>query len=101
MDAGDYLTTPRNYADALGGLRWSKGYDVIEFDGGRPLAVVEQLGLVLEGVFAAHPSVPHFAHVLHLLKLTARGGARDAHGPVPRLNEAFHAAAGPGTSRNL
>jgi hypothetical protein len=101
MDANDYLTLPSAYADALGGLRWAADCTAIEFDGGRTLAVVEHLALLLEGVFTAHPAVPHFAHVLHLLKLTSRGGARAPQGPARRLHEAFQAAAGPGTSRNI
>src|SRR5436305_7799096 len=101
MDADDYLTIPRAYADALGGLAWSKGCDAVEFADGRTLCVVEQLGFVLEGVFAAHPAVPHFAHVLHALKLTLRGGARDPHGPLARLTDALYQAHGPGVSRNL
>jgi hypothetical protein len=101
MDADNYLTIPRVYADALGGLRWSKICDAVEFDDGRTLAVVEQLALVLEGVFSAHPEIPHFAHVLHLLKLTSRGGAVDPKGPTARLHQAFLNGAGPGISRNI
>src|SRR5438105_3580923 len=99
MDADDYLTIPPDYGAALGGVCWSRGYDAIEFDGGRTLAVVEQLALVLEGAFAAAPAVPHFAHVLHLLRLTVRGGAPD--GPLRRLAEAYQQVAPAGTSRNL
>src|SRR5438105_4127597 len=99
MDADDYLTIPPDYGAFLGGAGWSRGCDAVEFDGGRTLAVVEQLALVLEGVFAAAPAVPHFAHVLHLLKLAVRGGAPD--GPLRRLTEAYHQVASAGTSRNL
>ncbi|HEY1376559.1 MAG TPA: hypothetical protein VGF55_07180 [Gemmataceae bacterium] len=99
MDADDYLTLSPSYADALGGLRWSAGCDAVESAGGHTLAVVEHLAVLLEGVFAAHPA--NFAHVLHLLKLTTRGGPRDPDGPLARLHAAFLAAAGPGTSRNL
>ena len=57
--------------------------------------------MVLEGVFSAYPAVPHFIHVVHLLKLSTRQDARVSHESLGRLYDAFREAARPGTSRNV
>ena len=67
----------------------------VEFSNGRTLMVVEQLEQVLEGLFATGPRVPHFAHVVHLLKLTISGGS------PPQLNAVYRQAHSPGVSRNV
>ncbi len=100
MDADDYLTIPVDYAWALGGLRWSPEYDAIESDEGGTLTVVQHLDLILEGLFSAGPTVPHFAHVLHLLRwiLHSTSGVGVE---AQKLHLVFRHAQGPGVSRNV
>jgi len=63
-----YLHIPRDYADALGGLRWSAAGDVLETGVGATFVFAPQVADFLDGLAAARP-LPHFAHVLHLMSL--------------------------------
>jgi hypothetical protein len=67
-----YLMIPPDYTHDLRGLRWSALYDAIETDDGSTFALVEEVGLFLEG-FASQRPLVHFAHLLHLLYLLRQG----------------------------
>jgi len=93
LDRADaYLTIPPAYGAALGGVGWSAGCDAVERADGSTLAVAEEIGLVLEGVFA-RPPVPHFAFVLHLLGWM-KAGREWASEATARLRRAYAAARG-------
>ncbi len=76
--ADAYLTIPAEYARSLGGLRWSHGCDAIEDSAGVTLALVDQIGQVLEGVFS-RDRVPSFAFVLHILREMKFGASGNLH----------------------
>lgn len=86
--ADAYLTIPDGFSAALGGLHWSRGCDAVETADGRTLALADELSQLLEGVFAAGPTVPPFAFVLHLVTLMKLA----AYGPAARLRSAYAAA---------
>lgn len=93
--ADAYLTIPDGYSTALGGLHWSRGCDAVETADGRTLALADELAMLLEGVYAAGPTVPPFAFVLHLVSLMKT--APD--GPAARLRSAYTAARASGGPR--
>lgn len=96
--AETYLTLPLDYANRVGGLCWSAGGDAVERWNGTTLALTEEIGLVLDGVFGRQP-VPPFVVVLHVLHLMRsddsapasarlRKAFRDAHGATGLLRNA-------------
>ncbi len=90
--ADAYLTIPVGYASEAGGWRWSHGCDAVEDGDGNTVALAEQLGQVLEGVFAA-PPVPPFAFVLHLLAaMKPRAGLHASSAAFDWLAGAYAAA---------
>jgi hypothetical protein len=88
--ADTYLTLPDGYATLIGGLRWSAIGDAVERWNGTTVALTEELGVVLEGVFARRPVPPYVVvlHVLHLMR-------SDDSSPVSaRLRAAYREARG-------
>ncbi len=95
--AETYLTLPARYADRVGGLRWAAGGDAVERWNGTTLALTEELGAVLEGVFT-RPDVPPFVVVLHVFHLMR---SDDSSPLSARLRAAYRAAHGaPALLRN-
>jgi hypothetical protein len=88
--AETYLTLPPGYAGRVGGLRWAVGGDAVERWNGTTLALTEEIGAVLEGVFT-RPPVPPFVVVLHVLHLLR---SDDSSALSVRLRRAFEDAAG-------
>lgn len=88
--AETYLTLPPGYAGRVGGLRWAAGGDAVERWNGTTLALAEEIGAVLEGVFT-RPPVPPFVVVLHVLHLLR---SDDSSALSARLRRAFEDAAG-------
>ncbi len=68
--AAAYLTLPIDYISELG-WRWSYNCDAIEDERGRTIILVDQLLLILDGVFAAPGPPPPLAFVLHLFALSS------------------------------
>ncbi|MBN9520652.1 hypothetical protein J0H58_19400 [bacterium] len=91
--AETYLTFPTRYADRVGGLRWAAGGDAVERWNGTTLALTEEIGAVLEGVFT-RPDVPPFVVVLHVFHLMR---SDDSSPLSARLRAAYRAAHGPPT----
>ena len=90
LHAVRYLHIPREYSDALGGLRWSATGDVLETGDGTTFAFAQQVADFLEGVAASRP-LPHFAHVVHLMYLLGVGPASEGSAAVTELRRAFQA----------
>jgi hypothetical protein len=97
--ADAYLTIPPEYGRLLDGVGWSAGFDAVEKANGSTVAVAEEVGRVLEGVFAS-PPVPPFPFVLHLL-CWMKGGRDGVSEVTVRLRRAYTAAHGAvGAGRN-
>ena len=75
MKAADhYLTIKPHEDDTFFVLRWSPGYDAVETEYGRTVALHEEIKLVLEGVFSTDERPP-FWFVLNLLDWCRRPDA--------------------------
>lgn len=89
----DYLWIPEGYAAWLGGLRWARAGDAIEFQDELTFALTPQVALFLEGFDG---EVPHFAHVLHMLSFLGVGAhLKPPHTRAKPLLQAFVAAERP------
>jgi hypothetical protein len=95
--ADAYLAIPTEYGRLLGGVGWSPQCDAIEKANGSTVAVVEEVGQLLDGVFA-RPPVPPFSFVLHLLcwMKGSRDGVTEATVRLRRAYTAAHGTAGAG-----
>jgi hypothetical protein len=78
----DYLLVPPDYCQELGGLRWARSGDAVEYPDGATFALAPQIGLFLEG-FAAGRRLIHFGFVLHLLHLLGLGRSNQRWGNRP------------------
>ena len=72
-----YLQIPEAYCKWIGGLRWARYGDAVEFvDGpaaGMTFAFAPEIALFMEGFRHMEGGVPAFGHVLHLLYLVGVG----------------------------
>src|SRR5262245_5201555 len=68
----DYLGIPEPYCRALGGPRWSRQDQAIEYSDGRTFAFAPEVRSFLEG-FASRGPLVHFGHVLHFMYLLRQG----------------------------
>ena len=69
---GYYFHIPQDYAEYLGGLRWTANGEAVEYSDRSTFAFQSQLGLFLRGL-ATTRGLLHFGHVLHLLQLLGVG----------------------------
>ena len=103
MKAADHYLTITYHADDVGPpLRWTSGHDAVLAGHGRTLAVVEEIRLVLEGVFSTVERPP-FAVVLELLDCCRRPSVPPSDPPADRVWDRLRplvVAAKP-TARNL
>lgn len=89
----DYLHIPARYATRLGGLRWSDGFDAVEYASGDTFAFSREIALFLDGYARGGPLID-FAHALHLLRLFGQGKLSTDH-PTLELIEQFAACGRP------
>ncbi len=72
-----YLQVPETYCRWIGGLRWARYGDAVEFldgpAGGMTFAFAPEIALFMEGFRHLEAGVPAFGHVLHLLYLVGVG----------------------------
>ena len=72
-----YLTFPVKEEIFLSAMQWSRDCDAIEEADGRTVCFVEELQEVFHGAFA-HGSVPHFTHLMYLVRAFKFGGSNPA-----------------------
>lgn len=84
---GYYFHTPRRYAKHLGGVRWSRTGEVVEYPDEGTFAFRSEIALFLEGL-VTNGRLIHFGFVLHLLHLLGVGKLA-LPGPAPALYAAF------------
>lgn len=92
VNALDYLRIYSPYADVLGGLHWSADGDAVLGADGSTLALAAEIALFLEG-FSGQSELPHFAHMLHVLRLL-RWGPVGGHDELRLAAAAFKEARG-------
>ncbi len=85
MLADDYLDIPQEYGGWLGGLRWSRNGEAIEFiahgtQTGLTYAMGVEVARFLEGL-SSDGDFLHFGHVLHILDVLGYGLRRDRRDP--------------------
>src|SRR5262249_3903175 len=95
MNAIQYLSIPDEFSSAHDDTCWAYAGDALVDQIGT-IMLTEQLDLVLQGVFSTYPKVPHFVHVVWLIRACVRGDQR-----IAPLHRAFTSVAGPEKSRNL